>query len=171
MPALDRKRELTDILIVAGVCSVLLLAVFATPYLYGFGHQAKAANLSRDTQKLINKIEIALSMYQKTVQSYPPGTHEKPGTLFKYLGQKVPVAGGKTIGPFIIFRFDELDESVKAPIVVDRWGHPIVFISDPAKVVHNKGGVDIFSLGPDGQTPPDAPGTGADDLNNWTPER
>lgn len=159
-----RKRDLVDNLIVVGVCGIVLVAVFIAPL---FGSSGKYPSRSQRTKSLIHRISFASMIYQNDLQSYPPDTSRDPESIFKYLGQSIARSGGDPYGPVLAFDVHDLDQNAKSHIVIDRWGHPIVYISDPAKVVHNKGGVDIYSLGPDGQTPADAPGTGADDINNW----
>src|ERR1043165_2599182 len=92
-----------------------------------------------------------------------------PGTLYRYLGRKVrwrkPVETGGFIdmgdlGPFVEFTPKEL-KAYSDPtygdsfVVVDPWFHPVGYIGDKRRKIHNKDGVDLFSAGPDGKTASD----------------
>lgn len=96
------------------------------------------------------------------------------GTLWRYLGHEVTkyvirddgsqLAVGK-FGPYIKFRTEQLKEYDdflygKSYVVVDPWYHPIGYIGDPRRKIHNRDNVDLFSCGPDGKT---AAGTMAPD--------
>jgi len=87
-----------------------------------------------------------------------PGTYDA-GSLWRYLGRPVTdPATGETVGPFL----EEWQKEYMTPYddprhgrsfrLTDPWQNPFGFVGDPKRVIHNKGGFDLFSVGPDGVT-------------------
>jgi prepilin-type N-terminal cleavage/methylation domain-containing protein len=120
---------------------------------------------------LLQKIGIGLARYQADFRFLPPdsgfGLPTTGGvsgstvlydaaTLFRYLGCEV-VADGAAYGPYVKFTEYELQSITdgygkKSFQIVDPWRHPVGYIGARERVIHNRGGFDVFSCGPDGKT-------------------
>ncbi len=128
---MQRKRGFTliELLIVIGIIA-FLIAMIATVFINAQGNARV-----KSTQKLIEKIGIALAVYEGTLRSLPPdtgydlplGTFETTniegekeilydsGSLWRYLGRKLEVyrtdgSVSKVVGPFTNFSEAELRE-------------------------------------------------------------
>lgn len=138
-----------------------------------YGQQAKV----KATQQLINRVGIGLARYQADCRALPPDTgYGLPvdskrngneilydaGSLWRYLSQPVVQrrADGsivRTLGPYLSFKEGELkpyDDSVygKSYSVVDAWYHPLGYVGDRRRVIHNRGGFDVYSAGANQRT-------------------
>lgn len=122
------------------------------------------------------RLSMALGEYRGHFGSYPPDTGygldpaKSPGTydagsLWRHLTRPVvDPTTGREVGPFL----EEWPKECMAPYddpklgpsfrLTDPWGNPFGFVSDPKRVIHNKGLFDLFSVGPDGVTASDEPG-------------
>jgi hypothetical protein len=122
-------------------------------------------------QALIQRISDALERYRAEHHELPPdtgyglspsdpasgaGKTYDAGSLWRHLGQKTH-RDGKDFGPYMQFSSAEL-AAYADPVhgasfyVVDPWGTAIGYIGDSRRVIHNRGGFDIFSAGPDRKT-------------------
>jgi hypothetical protein len=118
-------------------------------------------------RELLQRVNAALIRYQADHHQLPPdtgfgfpcgdaargaGIRYDSGALWRFLAQPSGSAG-----PYIKFSEAELvayNDPVHGPsfCVVDPWGTPLGFVGDDRRVVHNRGGFDLFSAGPDGKT-------------------
>jgi hypothetical protein len=124
---------------------------------------------------MLSAISLALENYKDTLGVYPPDTVSDPCSLHRYLCRSIIMNNGKRYGPFLVPQEHFLEkfsepEKLSGFRVIDVWGSPIYFVAHPARVSHNKEAFDLYSAGPDRQTPENDPGNGEDDINNW-PER
>ncbi len=120
---------------------------------------------------LIQKIGIGLARYQADFRCLPPDSgfglpttggvsgakvFYDAATLWRFLGSEV-TADGATYGPYVKFTDYELQSITdgygkKSFQIIDPWRNPIGYIGAPERVIHNRGGFDVFSCGPDGKT-------------------
>ena len=141
--------------------SMLWLAWSSTPH---YRNMSAANNLLR-------RLDSALAQYQHDFHHLPPdtgfglsptdaqhgaGRTYDAGSLWRYLGQEQRL-DGKSYGPYMRFHHSELVAYAdpvfgKSFYVADPWGTPVGYIGDPRRVIHNRGGFDIFSAGPDRKT-------------------
>jgi prepilin-type N-terminal cleavage/methylation domain-containing protein len=186
-----RGFTIIELLIVVGIIS-FLIAMITMAFINAAGNARVKA-----TQKLLEKVGVALARYEGELRSTPPDTgYDMPlgtykttnsdgeveilydsGSLWRYLGRKLEVyrkdGSIKLIaGPFTSFSENELREyddkeysGEKSYYVVDSWGKPVGFVGDKRRVVHNRGGHDLFSAGPDGKTATN------DDKDNGIPQK
>jgi type II secretory pathway pseudopilin PulG len=102
------------------------------------------------------------------------------GALWRYLGteqvkKRTDGSVEKIVGPYEKFHNEELVEYTetnakysgqKNYYVVDNWRTPLGYVGDPRRVIHCRGGVDIFSAGPDKKTGIDFGTAGSDNAYN-----
>ena len=118
------------------------------------------------TTSLIQQIGIALDTYEGTYHQLPPDTgfglaagaspNYDAGSLYRYLSLSAKSGKGlplKIPDDFLRDYNDPMHGPSKK--IVDAWGTPIGYIGDAKRVIHNRGGVDIFSSGPDRKTASD----------------
>ena len=92
------------------------------------------------------------------------------GSLWRYLGNRIqktkdysgnPIVPPKFYGPYTEFKEKEIStKSYTDPDpangqsfwIVDPFFKPLGYIGDPARLLHNRDGFDLFSCGPDGKT-------------------
>jgi len=173
-----RGRGFTLIEMLTVLVILSFLIVFFSKKFVQMGSKARA----QATQKLIDRIGIALARYQAECRSLPPDTGYGQAlsdpvaqnnvvvydscSLWRYLAEPVtkcrsaqdPTPIG-TVGPFLSFKYDpkgytELQtfDGGRSYYVVDAWGRPIGYIGSPKRVIHNRGFADLYSAGPDGIT-------------------
>ena len=127
--------------------------------------------------ELIARLDRALRQYQSDFHSLPPdtgfglqpesaaagaGATYDAGSLWRYLAHTT-IHDGKTYGPYLSCKSEELrpyndPKHGQSYYVVDSWGTPIGYIGSQKRVIHNRGGFDLFSAGPDGKTGADLVG-------------
>ena len=141
-------------------------------------------NRIRATQKLIERVSLALERYYAEFREYPPDsgygldrqsqsemvTSKKPyqsDSLYYYLGtelHKYRIYNNapeleKSIAPYMEFSPGELipyeADGRRSYIVVDSWRNPIGYVGHPWRVLHRRGECDVYSAGPDGKTASD----------------
>lgn len=163
---------------------VILLIAFMMAFLAMVFVNNIANAKIKAAKTLIHKLDVALNMYYQDFREYPPdtgyglepskgtqgmNTYFDTGSLYRYLGQKVQWKkpsqnGGFTDmgsrGPYCEFTEKELKVYTdpkwgESFMVIDPWFHPIGYIGDPRRKIHNRDGVDLFSAGPDGVTASD----------------
>ena len=160
-----RGFTIVELLVVISII-LFLLAMMAGVFLRTTKMaKAKAANA------LLQKVAVALSRYQAEWRVLPPDSgYGLPqnggivsgkvlydaGTLWRYLGRELTV-NGQTYGPYTQFSDGELvaftdANGQSAYVVVDPWKHPLGYVGDPDRVIHNRDTFDLFSAGPDGKT-------------------
>ncbi len=140
-----RRRAFTllEILLVVGLLA--LLAAFAIPNFVGAGESAKKKMVEAAIGPN-GTIMQAIDMFKFNAGTYPEelkGLVEKPSDdeiAKKWTGPYLKDAGG----------------------LKDPWDHDYQYQS-PGQ--HNEGGVDLWSMGPDGRDGTD------DDINNWKDDR
>ncbi|MCY3022714.1 MAG: prepilin-type N-terminal cleavage/methylation domain-containing protein, partial [Planctomycetota bacterium] len=167
---------LIELLVVIGIIT------FMTALIIGVFLGVPKPAGAKATQKLLERIGIGLARYQADFRCLPPDTGfglamdtqksgstilYDPGSLYRYLAQEVVQrrADGtvvRVLWPYVRFSGSELrtyKDSVYPDTaqftnkyVVDAWGTPIGYVGDPRRVIHNRGGWDLFSAGPDGKT-------------------
>jgi prepilin-type N-terminal cleavage/methylation domain-containing protein len=177
----SRQRGFTvvELLTVIAIMTFLLSVIVVVSI-----NQGKTGRI-RATQKLIERLGIALAQYKAEMHALPPDTgYGMPittlragdeviydsGSLWRYLGQEVVQKREdgsvvRTFGPYTKFLAGELveyDDGVygKSYYVVDSWNTPIGYVGDPRRVIHNRGDFDLYSAGPNRKT------AGDDGLNN-----
>jgi prepilin-type N-terminal cleavage/methylation domain-containing protein len=115
------------------------------------------------TKALIENISISLSTYEGIYRALPPDTgyglsvggnaNYDAGSLYRYLSLSAKTGKGLPLKvPAENLR--DYNDPMYGPskMVVDAWGHPIGYIGDRKRLIHNRDGVDIFSAGPDKKT-------------------
>jgi prepilin-type N-terminal cleavage/methylation domain-containing protein len=174
-----RRRGFTllEILTVIAILGAMLAMLGVT--MLG---QVKTAR-TKATTLLVQRIETALARYEADFRCRPPDTGyglplgtvkngdavvQDSGSLWRYLAQPLELRGSggavlRVVGPYEHFSESELlayDDPVygKSCCVADAWGRPVGYVGDRQRVVHNRGGADIYSMGPDGKTA---------SINNW----
>lgn len=107
-----------------------------------------------DTRALLREIQEACEAYRKDRGEYPS---EEGDDLIEALSSKR--SGGR---PYV-----RSSLPTRKGAFLDRWGNPIRFQNNskwqPYASVRNKGGVDLWSLGPNGENDSGA----CDDIGNW----
>jgi general secretion pathway protein G len=138
----DRRRgsqkgfTLIEVLLVLVI--LVILGGIAVPMFVGIGEQAR----KDAAQVQVNALESAINNYQATVGLFPTSLDElitQPGD---------PKLSRRWAGPYL--------ESNKS--LVDPWQNPYQYSS---KGTRNKGGYDVWSMGPDAQNNTE------DDIGNW----
>ena len=158
----------------AAACAVLVLCAL-TLWSLRSSHVDEESDRRRSAAALLNRIGEALRQYQADFHALPPdtgfglsavdasqgaGKTYDAGSLWRYLSQAT-TREGKTRGPYINFSGSELasyNDPVSGPsyYVVDSWGTAVGYVGSPIRVIHNRGGFDLFSAGPDRKTGMDA---------------
>jgi len=118
------------------------------------------------TTALIQQITESLTTYEGVYRQLPPDTgfglppgaspNYDTGSLYRYLSQSAKTGKGLPLKVSDEFLCD-YDDPVHGPSkkIVDAWGTPIGYIGDAKRVIHNRGGVDVFSSGGDRKTASD----------------
>ena len=145
---------------------VIGLIIFMIAFLgYMLVNANKTAKI-RATQALMQSITISLGTYQSMNGALPPDTgfglpvgnnkNYDAGSLYRYLSLSAKTGQGLPLHvPTENLR--NYTDPLYGPskMIVDAWGNPIGYIGDPRRVIHNQGGFDIFSSGPDKKTASD----------------
>lgn len=118
------------------------------------------------TTALIQNISISLTTYEGIFNSLPPdtgyglpiggNTNYDAGSLYRYLSLSAKTGNQLPLNvPAENLR--DYNDPLYGPskMIVDAWGHPIGYIGDRKRLIHNRDGVDIFSAGPDKKTASD----------------
>lgn len=160
-----RGFTLLEMLTVIGIILFLMAIIIGV-----FIRTAQNARI-KSAHALMQKIGIGLARYQADFRTLPPdsgyglpasggmgGTNVlyDAGTLWRYLGNELKFDGA-TYGPYVKFTDYELLSITdcygkKSFQVIDPWRTPIGYIGAPERVIHNRGGFDLFSAGPDKKT-------------------
>jgi prepilin-type N-terminal cleavage/methylation domain-containing protein len=164
-------RGLTLVEMLVAMAIVAVLAAFIGGILITFGRGRIG-----EARIQISMIEEALDAYRAEFGRYPPDTGYgldmesgadayDAGSLWRYLVRRVKrPASGELAGPFLReWPQDDLAGYADARAgpsfwLKDPWGHPYGFVGERKRVIHNPGGFDIFSAGPDGATASDETG-------------
>lgn len=161
---------LIELLVVMAILAIIAGAIAV--YLVKVGGRARVARAMSET----TLISLALERYHGRFRAYPPdtgyglgmgsspGTYD-PGSLWRYLVEPVRDPGTKRLHePFLAeWGQESLASYVDAGgargfYLADPWGKPYGFVAEPKRVLHNQGGFDLFSAGPDGLTASDEAG-------------
>jgi hypothetical protein len=153
-----------------GSCAAMLLCAL-TLWSIRSEQRGEEAAKRRAASLLLTRLGEALKQYQNDYGVLPPdtgfglamadrsngaGKRYDAGSLWRYLGN-TSSHSGVTRGPYLNFNSNDLagyDDPVygRSYYVVDSWGTAVGYIGNPQRVVHNRGGFDLFSAGPDRKT-------------------
>jgi prepilin-type N-terminal cleavage/methylation domain-containing protein len=166
MKVRGRGFTLVEMLVVMAILAIL--AAYIASVLFG-GNNGRI----KRTRSQISLLETALDAYRDEFGSYPPDTGYgldmeagtdtyDAGSLWRHLILRVKnVKTGEIKGPFLsVWPQKDLREYADAAAgasfyLTDPWGQPYGFVGDRKRVLHNPGGFEIFSPGPNGQTASD----------------
>ena len=170
------------------VAALVVIGVCALKYSQLLSSRSDERSRIAAAKSLIERISSALGQYQSDLKELPPDTGYglsftdpasgktfDAGSLWRYLAKKT-IHDGKSYGPYLQFSSAELAPYTD-PVngasfyVVDPWGTAVGYIGDSRRVMHNRGGFDIFSAGPDRKTGQDiihqeAPNLAYDGIDN-----
>ncbi|MHC4198944.1 MAG: type II secretion system protein GspG [Planctomycetota bacterium] len=173
MPTRGRNGfTIIELLVVMAIIAIIAAGIAVVSLNGGSARLARAG-------AEIRLISFALESYRSDLGAFPPDTgygldmESSPGTydagsLWRYLRRPVRhPATGRMLGPFLKeWSQEKLKPYTDAQCgpsfyLVDPWGRPYAYVGEAKRVVHNTGGFDLFSTGPDGQTACDARGAAA----------
>jgi type II secretory pathway pseudopilin PulG len=165
--------------------TVIFLIAFMLSFLtYAMLNYMKVSKVKAARAQL-QRLSLALTGYYSDMHVYPPDsgyglptaggtvggqTLYDAGGLYRYLGRSVHwlkttptgTVDMGTFGPYMKFETWELKPLTDSPLgdsfqIIDPWGSAVGYIGDPARKIHNRDGVDLFSAGPDKKTASDDP--------------
>ncbi len=174
--------RLRALVFAVGSCAAMLLCVL-TLWTLRSSHRKQLASHRRSTELLLSRLGVALKEYQADFGALPPDTGfgmamDNPkrgagwrydaGSLWRYLGRSTTI-DGESRGPYMNFTSEEL-VAYNDPLrgqsfyVADSWGTPVGYVGSPSRVIHNHGGFDLYSAGPDRKTGQDVLSAVADNF-------
>jgi len=174
MPTRGRSGfTIIELLVVMAIIAILAGGIAAVVI-----HLTGRARVARAGAEL-RLISMALESYRRDLGTHPPDTGygldpgASPGTydagsLWRYLRRPVRhPATGRMLGPYLKewsqAKLEPYTDAQCGPsfYLVDPWGRPYAYVGEAKRIVHNTGGFDLFSTGPDGRTACDAGGAAA----------
>jgi general secretion pathway protein G len=139
--------------------TVLTIIILIASFVMGAGQAARKRAMIAKAKSGIASLEVALSMYQLDVGSYPDSGNANLVTALTSGGGSKPAGWN---GPYM--QFDAKDLS--GGQFIDPWGKPYVYTKpgqNHGTGIDHTNYLDIYSSGPDKI---DAKGAG-DDIANW----
>ena len=130
---------------------IAIIAILAGMVVSG-AQQARKRGAVTKTKAQMSSIEIAISMYETDMGSYP-------GADIKTLAAALTENPGDPdwSGPYLQIKKDDLNENGE---YADAWGNAFVYVN-PGK--NNASFYDLYSKGPNGT----GDGEDKDDIKNW----
>jgi general secretion pathway protein G len=138
----EAREGFTLIEVLLVLVILVILGGIAVPMFIGVGEDAKKKAATAQVQML----ESAIDTYHATTSMYPASLNDLVAT------PSDPKLAKRWAGPY-------LKENKS---LIDPWQNPYQYNS---KGTNNKGGYDVWSMGPDGQNNTE------DDLGNWVTDQ
>lgn len=164
-----KKPKLTQAFTIVELITVMVILMIVASMIVGVGRKARIAAMETKATSMIAALEVAISMYNADVGSYPPDDDgsSSSASLYDHLtdesehgaGGTSPIAGWR--GPYMDFKQEDINGSSE---IIDPWNKPYNY-DEPGTI--NINSFDLWSEGFNDTDERGDPPKYGDDIYNW----